>query len=382
MPENLPAEILALREQAKRLLEEELTSMEPTLGPDTSIPIPPETAEWTRARSREAGLFTLSQPKELGGDDAGALTLTVLRETLAASNLRLARLVLGPDPGVLRHAGGELVESHLQPVLRGEKKGAFAFTEPRDAPHPTSATPQGEDLLVHGTKAYVTGGDEADFFLTLVRVKAEGDSAGGTAMLVIDKDTPGVHVHERFQSLDGSHHVSLHFHDARVPRARIIGEVGEGMPRALRNIGSVRLALSAQASGMCLFVLEQTAQSLQLPHRSGTPLAERESVRLRYADMRIEATAARSLLYRTARLADTGANTVNETIATKVFTTEVLGRVVDMAMQLEGGQALVAGHPLETLYRRARAMRLTEGANDLLRLQLARGKLELGKGTI
>ncbi len=98
--------------------------------------------------------------------------------------------------------------------------------------------------------------------------------------------------------------------------------------------------------------------------------------------MRIETYIARSALYRTARLVDSGANSVNETIATKVFCTEAAGRVIDWGVQLVGGQALVQGHPLEKLYREVRSLRLTEGASDLLRLNLAKGKLELGKGSV
>ena len=88
------------------------------------------------------------------------------------------------------------------------------------------------------------------------------------------------------------------------------------------------------------------------------------------------------MVYRTARLADAGENIVNEAIACKVFATEVLGEVVDTAIQLVGGRALTVGHPLEALYRRVRVMRLAEGANDVLRLNLARGRLDLAKGRI
>jgi acyl-CoA dehydrogenase len=88
------------------------------------------------------------------------------------------------------------------------------------------------------------------------------------------------------------------------------------------------------------------------------------------------------MLYRTARLAQSGANAINETLACKVFATETVGEVVDSAMQLVGGQALTVGHPLERLYRTVRALRIAEGANDVLRLNLARGDLELGKGVL
>ena len=134
------------------------------------------------------------------------------------------------------------------------------------------------------------------------------------------------------------------------------------------------------ATGMCMWVIDFVRQHLLAPHRTG--LLSGQWLRLRYADMRIEAFAARSALYRTARIAELGENAVNETSATKIFCTEVAGRVVDMAVQLVGGQALVQGHALEKAYRQARSLRLIEGANDLLRINLAKGSLDLGKGAL
>jgi alkylation response protein AidB-like acyl-CoA dehydrogenase len=88
------------------------------------------------------------------------------------------------------------------------------------------------------------------------------------------------------------------------------------------------------------------------------------------------------MLYRTARLVASEQGDVNEVMCTKVFCTEVAGRVVDAAVQLAGGDALSEGHPLERLYREVRSMRFTEGASDVLRLNIARGRLELGRGIL
>ena len=174
----------------------------------------------------------------------------------------------------------------------------------------------------------------------------------------------------------------MKFNNVRIPLARLIGELGEGMPRALANIGNVRMLISAQALGVCQWAINYIEEYLQRPHRSGSPLSEREGVRLRYADMRVTTYVARSALYRTARLVDNGENAVNETAITKVFATETAGNVIDAAVQLYGGQALVTGHPLEQLYREVRSFRFIEGANDLLRLNVSRGRFELGKGVL
>ena len=201
-------------------------------------------------------------------------------------------------------------------------------------------------------------------------------------MVVIDKHLDGVVMTHKFASLDGSHHAAFEFQDVRVPAAHIVGEAGQGLPRAMQQIGDTRLLLAAQASGYMLWMLELLTAHLQAPDKSGRPRGSKDVVRLRYADLRIKAFAARSMLYRTARLADRGENIVNEAMACKVFATESVDALVDTAIQLVGGGALVEGHPLERLYRRVRVWRLAEGASDVLRLNIGRGILDLGKGRI
>jgi len=337
------------------------------------------------AASREAGFFAMSQPRAFGGTAVGALALTVVREALAARNLACRRWVFGPGPGVLAGAEGRLARECLEPMLRGERRMAFAFTEPRDA-SPTWArrAPDG-GWRVTGRKSYVTGGAEADFYAVVAALE-EGDEererSTGRVLLVVERDRAGLTVSEPFESLDGSRHVALDLDGVTLPADAIVGRPGEGLPRAMRQIGDTRLALAADACGLMQWTLDFLTEHLQTPRAGGGALGDREGVRLRYADLRMEAYAARSMLYRTARLADEGENVVNEGIATKVFVTEAVGRIVDATLQLAGGDALVLGHPLERLYREVRGLRLAEGASDVLRLHLARGRLELGFGRV
>ncbi len=380
MPDNLPENLITSRTNAEAFIKNILTPLAKEL--DALDAVPGDSQERVREASKQAGFFYKTQPSEYGGDPAGTLELTMLRETWAASNSRLTPYIFGPGPGILHNATGEMKEKYLDPVMRGEKRGAFGFTEPDTARRPTWGKLEGDNVVISGQKSYVTGGDTADFVSVLVNVERENGDKAGTAMIVIDRDADGVVIDRQFASMEGGGHVSMVFDDVKVPVTNIIGKLGEGMPRALGNIGNVRMMISAQATGMCIWALEFAEQHLLAPHRSGSPLGEREGVRLRYADMRIETYVARSALYRTARLAETGENIVNETIATKVFCTETAGRVIDTAVQLIGGQALVVGHPLEKLYRQVRSLRLVEGANDLLRINLVKGKLELKKGRV
>ena len=374
MPESISGELVALRERAERFARDVLVPNQKALAagsPDATV-----RAEIVRA-ARDAGFFAMTQPRSVGGAEAGLLALTVVRDTLAGFNTGLAHYAFGPGPGVLAGCAEPLRSQYLTPLLNGEKRAGFAFTEPDDAAHFTRAVPTAEGLRVTGRKSYVTGGGSADFLNALVEVPDQG-----RAMLVIATRAPGVVLERRFASLDGSHHAAFRFDDVLVPSDRIIGRPGEGLPRAMRQIGDTRLLIAAEAVGLARWAVEFTTEHLKAPHHSGEPLGAREGVRLRYADLRIRTFAARSMLYRTARLGEAGENIVNEVIACKVYATETLSDVVDGAIQLVGGKALTVGHPLEQLYREVRSLRLAEGASDVLRLNLARGRLDLDKGVL
>ena len=387
MPESLPTAVAVLRDQTQLLIDDHLRPLEQQLPADPHAPVPAEVAQAARDHSREAGMWAMTQPAEFGGVEAGALALTAVRETLAAGNLRVARYVFGPGPGVLASAEGQLREAYLEPAMRGEQRGAFAFTEPTgaDAPRPTWAVRDGDELVITGRKAFVTGGASADFYTALVNVEAgDGpDQPEGTAMVVIDRESPGLTIEREFRSLEGGDHVAICFEAVRVPSWHLVGEVGEGMPRALRNISNVRMSVAAQASGLARWSVNFAENHITSAHRTGQRLADREGVRLRYADMRIGAYAMRSMLYRTARLVEEdGDDAMNEVMATKVFCTEQVGQIVDQAVQLCGGGSLIEGHPLERLYREVRSMRFVEGASDILRINIARGRIEFDAGRL
>ena len=378
MPDNLPEAVVAVKRQAEEFIDKVIRP----LSNKSVAEVSDDAVKLVKEASRDAGFFFKTQPKEFGGAPASTLELTVLRELFSRTNLPLTRYIFGPGPGVLHAVQGELKSKYLEPVLKGEKRGAFAFTEPDSAARATWGVMAGDKLVINGQKSYITGGGSADFISALVNVEQADGGKAGTAMVVIDRQAEGVAIDRVFSSLDGSSHVGMTFDNVSVPITNVIGELGEGMPRALANIGNVRLMVSAQAVGMCMFVLDYIEKHIKSPHRSGVPLGDKEGVRLRLSDMRIETFVARSALYRTARIVDSGDNSVNETAITKVFTTETAGRVVDQGVQLFGGQALVTGHPLEKLYREVRSLRFVEGASDLLRLNIAKGKLELGKGRL
>ncbi len=367
MPETLSKELVELRELCNTFALKTLLALTDEPG----------AREKVREESKRLGLFMMTQPKQFGGTEASQLELTVAREALYSHNAPYIESVFGPSPGVLGGVEEPLKTTHLAALLNGEKRSSFGFTEPDDAPSPTSGKITGDTLVINGQKSYVTGGVDADFINALVHIEDVGPS-----MVVIDTDLDGVIIDNRFSSLDGSHHAAFLFEDVKVPSSNIIGEAGKGLPRAMRQIGDTRLLFAAQASGYMIWVINYLTEHLKSIDRTGEPRGNKDVVRWHYANTRIKAFAARSMLYRTSRIVDSGENAVNESMATKAFSTEAVGEIIDTGIQLVGGTALVDTHPLVNLYKKVRAWRLAEGASDIIRLNIGRGILELDKGTI
>lgn len=372
MPEFLPAELVALRERAERVARDELVPLrdDPDLDPH-------ERSRRVRAAVEAAGIRRLTlDPGLAGRADQPALTLLVAREALARHGVAHLPGVFASSPGLLAGVGEPLRSTHLEPLLAGEKRAGFAFTEPVGA-RPSRARIDGDDLVVDGQKSYVTGGADADFLTATVEVEGQGP-----AMVVIDVDRPGVSITRRFASFDGARHAAFAFEEVRVPRHCVLGAPGEGRGKALERISEVRRMIAADCVGTAAWLLELLETHLATERRDGRRPGDEQRARLRFGDLRVQAYAARSMAYRTARLTDAGENVVNECIAAKLFASEVANAVADAAIQLVGGEALVEGHPLERTYRRLRTLRLAEGESDVLRVNVARGRLDLGQGRI
>lgn len=365
MPDFLAPELLALRDRAATLAADVLMALRDDPALEGAA-----LAGRVREASKAAGVFRLTQ------QPGTALAQTVVRDELGRFGVGHLPGLFGPGPGVLRDAGEPLASRYLRPLLDGELRAGFAITEPPDAPRPTWAAIDGDTLVVTGQKSYVTGGGDADFLTATVEVEGRGPS-----VVVIDRAAAGVTLTRRFATLDGSHHAAFIFDAVRVPLDNLVGDAGAGMRRALGQINEVRLALAGGAVGTCRYVLDLVEARLRSPRRPA-PLAESERARLVYGDLRARAYAARSVVYRSAHLSDAGEHAVNEVMAAKLIATETAGHLVDAAIQLVGGEALVEGHPLEAAYRRVRALRLAEGESDQLRVNIARGALDLGLGRI
>jgi len=367
---ELPAALAPLWETLRRFLEDEVLPAERREQVVEESQVAPALRSWARARSAELGLYRLAQPLELGGGGLGPLGRVALYEEIARSQCVLHDCILGGDGGLLRLATGSQRERFLLPVLRGELTAALAFTDAREGPR-TTAMRRGDAFVLSGVKSFVTGGPHADLLVTIAKVTDNPGGQTGTAIFPVRRDAPGVRLVRDIRTLDGAPHGEFELAHVEVPAADVIGEIGEGVPRALESITALRLRAAATACGAARWTLDYALAQARRPHRSGTPLGEREQVQAMLGQSAMDLFAARAALYAAARAAESGEAEMDVAMA-KAVATEAVAHVVDRAMQLSGGAAVVEGHPLARLYRRIRSWRIAEGTTEILRLTVAR----------
>lgn len=373
-PASLPPEIAALHERLRRFLEDEVLPAERSEGVRDEAQVRPALRTWARSRSAELGLYRLAQPVELGGGGLGPLGLAALHEEIARSQCVLHDCILGGDGGLLKLATGSQRERYLQPVLEGLLTAALAFTDAREGPR-TTAVRKGDRFVLSGVKSFVTGGLHADLLIATARVTDNPGGPTGPAVFVVRRDAPGVKLSRDIRTLDGAPHGEFELAGVEVGADDVLGEIGQGVPRALESITALRLRAAAIACGAARWTLDYAIGQARRPHRTGVPLSEREQVQAMLGQSAMDLFAARAALYAAARAAESDDGAELEIAMAKAVATEAVAHIVDRAMQLAGGAAVVEGHPLARLYRRIRSWRIAEGTTEILRLTVARGLL-------
>jgi acyl-CoA dehydrogenase len=348
----------------------------------------PEPADDTAARQQAREILTLLGH---GGWLAPILELdlrscALIRETLAvASPLAdsvFALQALGSVPIVLAGTT-ELKERWLPAMAAGRAMAAFAMTEPEAgsdvASITTRARREGDDYVLDGAKTFISNAGLADFHV----VFATGDPTlgkKGISCFVVGAEARGL----RFtgpQILSAPHPLGeISFAGCRVPAASRVGEEGEGLTLGLATLDLLRATVAAAACGMAERALSEALDHALVRKQFGKPLAEFQLIQAKLARMATDLAASRLLTYRAAWEKDTGATRVTlESAMAKSFATEAAQRIVDDAVQILGGRGLLAGHPLDRLYRSVRALRIYEGTTEIQQLIIA-GQLIRARG--
>jgi acyl-CoA dehydrogenase len=318
-----------------------------------------------------------------GTETIDVRTLAVIRETLARHSglADFAFAMQGLGAGPISLFGSRAQRDEWLPKTRsGQAIAAFALSEPASgsdvANLSTTARPDGNGYVLDGEKTWISNGGIADLYVVFART-GEAPGARGLSAFIVRGDNPGLHLVERIEVMAPHPLARIVFKNCKVDADALIGAPGEGFKIAMATLDVFRTTVGAAALGFARRALEEAVKRAAARELFGAPLSELQMVQGHIADMALEIDAAALLVYRAAWTKDNGAQRITrEAAMAKLFATEAAQRVIDAAVQIHGGDGVRIGHPVETLYREIRALRIYEGASDVQKIIIARSVLQ------
>ena len=315
------------------------------------------------------------------GERLDVRTLCLIRETLARHDglADFAFAMQGLGMGAVSLFGTASQREWLERTRAGHAISGFALTEPGSGSDVAATKSVAERVQqgwrLTGDKTWISNGGIADVYVVFART-GEAPGARGLSAFLMPADVAGLSVTER-QEVTAPHPLaSLRLDGVVLPEAALIGKPGEGFKLAMSVLDVFRSTVGAAALGMARRALDEALARVKARIIQGQPLAELQMVQGHVADMALKVDAAALLVYRAAWTKDQGAARVSrEAAMAKLYATEAAQEVIDMAVQLHGGDGVRHGSVVEGLYREIRALRIYEGASDVQRVVIARSVL-------
>jgi acyl-CoA dehydrogenase len=312
-------------------------------------------------KAEAKGLWRLDVPKDYGGAAISNVGMIAVTEELEKTSIPFE---LGNHvSNILYNCQGAQVDKYLWPCIRGEKTSAFGLSEPASGSDPsmlqTTATPDGDEFVINGSKMFPTFADVADFVQLFARLPGTTGREGVTCFL-IDAGTPGFRVTRSIATIAGTEPCELVFENCRVHKSQVLGEVGKGWALNQAWLGNRRFQVGIRAHGKATRVLRVVAHLLR-----NDPHAAKFYERIGHLVGELDAL--RTLTYLGAWKADQQLDVRAEAANVKLFGTELLHEVIDFALEVAGPAALQKDHVLAKAFRHARATRIVEGPSEIQR---------------
>ena len=366
-----------LLDGVRRFVNERLIPLEAKVSEDDAIPAD------ALAEMRALGLFGISIPEEYGGlglsmEEECRTMFEFCRCSPAFRSAFGTNVGIGSQ-GLVMFGTDAQKDKWLPGVASGEVVTSFALTEPEagsdSASVRTRAERDGDHYVLNGSKRYITNAARASLFTVMARTNPEAKGGAGVSAFLVPSDLKGVSVGkpEKKMGQQGAHIHDVNFDNVRVPAENRLGEEGQGFRVAMQVLDRGRLHISSVCVGVAERLIEESVRYAAERKQFGQPIANFQMIQAMLADCRAEANAGRAMVLEAARKRDRGEDVVMDAAASKLFCSEMVGRVADRAVQIFGGSGYVADHGIERFYRDVRIFRLYEGTSEIQRLIIGGG---------
>ncbi|HEV3128489.1 MAG TPA: acyl-CoA dehydrogenase family protein [Solirubrobacteraceae bacterium] len=335
-----------------------------------------------RALLAEHDVLGLPFDVEHGGTGTGTLMLNLAIEEIAKACASTALIVMVQELGTLpiKLFGTEEQKQRFLPrCASGEWSPAFALSEPDAGSDPggmrTTATQDGGEWVIEGTKNWITNLGIADFYVVFAVTDRQAGHSRGITAFIVEADRPGFSVGklEHKLGIRGSPTGQPIFDGVRVPDANVIGELGHGLRVALGTLDHSRLGVAAQALGIAQGATDYAAAYARERRQFGQPINSFQAIQFKLADMETQCAAGRELLYQAAAKVDRGQPDIGKYSAmAKLFCSDTAMQVTVEAVQVLGGYGYVREYPVERMMRDAKITQIYEGTNEIQRIVIAR----------
>ncbi|GGB28339.1 acyl-CoA dehydrogenase [Tistrella bauzanensis] len=333
---------------------------------------------WRKAGS--LGLLCSTVPEEYGGPGGDFLTASVIIEEQMRQGYSAPGFYTHSDiiaPYILEFGSEALKRRWLPRMASGEAIAAIAMTEPGAGSDlkaiRTHARRDGCDFIINGAKTFITNGYLADLVVVAAKTAPE-KGAHGISLIVVETKTPGFRCGQILEKMGqkAQDTVELFFDEVRVPASNLIGDENQGFSYLMRQLAQERLAVAVSAIGWAKGVLADTVRYTRDRQVFGSPLMTFQNTQFKLAECRAEIMVGEAYVDRCITRHMEGRLTDAEAAAAKMWLSEMQARVIDTCLQFFGGYGYMSEYPVARAYTDARAQRIYGGANEIMRMIIAR----------
>ncbi|MCB0746416.1 MAG: acyl-CoA dehydrogenase family protein [Ignavibacteriales bacterium] len=367
-------DIQMLREMVRDFTDSEIRPLAASI--DVNEEIPQELIN----KIADVGLLGTAFPEKYGGGGFGEYGFCVAQEEVVKACGSTATFI-GAHQSIGTNAiyiGGseELKQKYMFDLTSGKKIAAFALTEPdagSDAFNlQTTAKFDGTKWILNGQKLWITNASVADVFSVFARTDK------GITGFVVEKDSPGIIIgaNEKKLGIKGSATNTLTFENVEVPAENIIGTDGRGFAIAMKTLDAGRIGIGAASVGASKEMLRLSVEFANQRKQFNQPISKFQAIQFMISDMTTKIYAMESMLYRAAEKYDDKFEVMQEAAMVKLFCSEAVSEVADMALQIHGGMGFSKELSIERFYRDARILRIFEGTSEIQKLVISRKSIK------
>ena len=329
----------------------------------------------------ELGLMGVLVPQKYGGAELSYFEyITVVSEVAkVCSSIGLSTAAHNSlcTGHILYFANEEQKQKYLPKLATGEWIGAWGLTEANtgsDAGNMRcTATRDGDEWVLNGTKNWITHGISGDVAVVLART-GEPRTRNNVTAFIVERGTPGFSAGKKENKLGmrASETAELIFDNCRISDAQRMGEVGEGFKQAMKVLDGGRISIAALSLGIAKGAYEAAVKYAKEREQFDQPIANFQAIAFKLADMAVKIEAAEMLIYQAADLKNRGEKMTKESAMAKMYASEICVQVATDAVQVFGGYGYTKDFPAEKFYRDSKLCTIGEGTTEIQKLVISR----------